>query len=85
MRSLHSSLGLECKLYMIRCVTTLLRNPKGPVELCNPNFCAEVKFAFIFMCRSGVRSGHASHTLHDQIFNNMTNDEGVIVEADEKY
>ena len=30
-------------------VTTLLGYPKGPVELGNPNTCAEVKLCFFFM------------------------------------
>ena len=34
----------------------------------------DVKFFFIFLSASGVRSGHASHALHDQIFRDcMTN------------
>ena len=31
-------------------VTTLLENPKGLVELGNPNTCAEVKHCYLFVC-----------------------------------
>ena len=32
-------------------LTTLLRNPKGPIELTNPNTCAEVKLAYFYIFR----------------------------------
>ena len=32
-------------------VTILLGNPREPVELGNPNTCAEVKLCYYFLCR----------------------------------
>ena len=35
-------------------VSTLLKNPKGPVELGNPNTCAEVKL-YLFLFTSALK------------------------------
>ena len=51
---------LDIKLYFM-IVTTLLKNLKGPVDLGNPNTCAEAKLCLFY-------AGFRNSLLHDQSF-----------------